>query len=139
MVEVFGYVATVICYVLGFLSTEAFVSFLLLATGLGLLLSITSLLLEEMVFHTYRNTRNLFVLIAAAVFENLGYRQLTAFWRFEGLLQWIFSIETKRDVVTRNATLQTEKQTDAATGKTLSPAPVNQDVTSKSYKEKITT
>jgi len=137
MVEVFGYVATVVCFALGLLSTEAFVSFLLLAVGLGLLLSITSLLLEEMVFHTYRSTRNLFILIAAAVFENLGYRQLTSVWRLEGLLQWLFSIETKRDVVTRKASVQTEKEIDAAMTETLPPAPINAGVTSKPSKEKI--
>lgn len=138
MIEVFGYAATVICYVLGLLSTEAFVSFLLLAVGLGLLLSITSLLLEEMVFHTYRSTRNLFVLIAAAVFENLGYRQLASVWRLEGLLQWMFNIKTKRDVVTRKASLPVEPQIEGATSNALPSVPAKAEISSQSTKDRTT-
>jgi hypothetical protein len=29
------------------------------------------------------------VLLVAAVIENLGYRQMTAYWRLVGLVQWI--------------------------------------------------
>ena len=138
VIEVCGYGVSVICYSLGLLSTEAFVSFLLLVLGLGFLFSVTSLLLEEMVFHTYRNTRNLFILFAAAVLENFGYRQITSIWRLEALILWVFKIELKWGVITRNASLQAEQQTDAVTSKTLPPAPVNLDVASRTTKEKVT-
>jgi len=44
----------------------------------------------------------------------------------------------KWGVITRNASLQAEQQTDAVTGKTLPPAPVNLDVASRTTKEKVT-
>ena len=45
--------------------------------GLGLLLSASSLLLEEMSFHVFPEVRQLLQLSVAMLIENLGYRQLT--------------------------------------------------------------
>jgi cellulose synthase/poly-beta-1,6-N-acetylglucosamine synthase-like glycosyltransferase len=60
--------------------------FLLVAYGYGLLVSLTALAVEEVSFHSYRRWRDLPVIVAAAVVENLGYRQLTAYWRWQGAL-----------------------------------------------------
>ncbi len=135
MVEVFGYVATIVCYALGLLSMEAFVSFLLLAVGLGLVLSLTSILLEEMIFHTYRTSKNLHIMIAAAVLENLGYRQLIAVWRLEGLIQWMFNLLTNNGVAVSKPAPKAEPQLDAATTKTLPPVPANAGVNTKPIKD----
>ena len=88
-IEVTGYVFMLVTYLLGLLSLQSFVIFLLFAIGLGMLLSVNALLLEELSFHTYPKTRHILVLFAAALAENLGYRQLNSFWRFEGLVRWL--------------------------------------------------
>jgi hypothetical protein len=39
---------------------------------------------EEVSFHRYNRWRDLGAVLAAAVLENIGYRQLTAYWRLQG-------------------------------------------------------
>ena len=45
-------------------------------------------LLEELTFQRYRRLRDRAVLIGWAMLENLGYRQLTVFWRLRGLWKY---------------------------------------------------
>ena len=52
----------------------------------GLLLSVTAMLLGELSFHLYIRPRQLVALFAAALIENVGYRQLSAWWRLKGLM-----------------------------------------------------
>ena len=89
LVELLGYVVMTVLIVLGLLSWQSFGAFLLLAFGTGLLLSASALLLEEVAFRTYPRPRHLAVLLAAMVVENLGYRQLTVWWRCVGLFKWL--------------------------------------------------
>ena len=89
VVELAGYFYVAAAFVLGFLSWTALVAFLVLALGVGALLSMTCLLLEEMAFRSFHRYRDLLVLLVLSIFENLGYRQLHAVWRFTGLLRWI--------------------------------------------------
>ena len=88
LVELLGYVVMTVLIVFGLLSWQSFGAFLLLAFGTGLLLSASALLLEEVAFRTYPRPRHLAVLLAAMVVENLGYRQLTVWWRCVGLFKW---------------------------------------------------
>ncbi|MFP5463131.1 MAG: glycosyltransferase, partial [Gammaproteobacteria bacterium] len=81
IVELGGYVFTVLAYAFGIISWEVFANFLFLAIGLGILLSVSGLLLEEMAFHLYPRMRQLAVLALVIVLENLGYRQLNSWWR----------------------------------------------------------
>jgi cellulose synthase/poly-beta-1,6-N-acetylglucosamine synthase-like glycosyltransferase len=86
VVEVFGYAIMLIAYALGLLSLQSVLVFAAVAIGLGVLLSASSLLLEELSFHVYPRTRHLLVLFLVAIVENFGYRQLTAFWRVHALI-----------------------------------------------------
>jgi cellulose synthase/poly-beta-1,6-N-acetylglucosamine synthase-like glycosyltransferase len=58
--------------------------FLLVAYGYAVLVSFIALAVEEVSFHRYHRWRDLAAVLAAALLENLGYRQLTAFWRLQG-------------------------------------------------------
>ena len=49
--------------------------------------TLVALLAEEVSFRRYRGLPDLFRAIYAAVEENLGYRQLNALWRLEGILE----------------------------------------------------
>jgi len=53
------------------------------------LLSMASLVLEELSFRRYGRLRDRVLLVAWALLENLGYRQLTVFWRISGIVQYI--------------------------------------------------
>ena len=88
LIEIAGYLLLATGFAAGIVSGAAFSAFLLLAVGLGVALSASALLLEELTFHIYKRPRELATLAAATVFENLGYRQLVAFWRLEGLARW---------------------------------------------------
>jgi hypothetical protein len=75
--------------VIGHVDLEIALAFLLVSIGFGTLLSASSLLLDETSYHTYPRPRQIVALVAAAIIENLGYRQLTAYWRLIGLVQWL--------------------------------------------------
>ena len=57
---------------------------LLVAYGYAVLVSLVGLTIEEISFRTYRRWSDLAAVLAAAVMENLGYRQLTPVWRLRG-------------------------------------------------------
>lgn len=59
--------------------------FLLLAYGYAMLVTVAALCVEEFSFHRYSRWRDLAVAVLAAVLENVGYRQMTAWWRVQGL------------------------------------------------------
>ena len=95
IVELGGYVFMVLAYAFGIISWEAFATFLFVAIGLGILLSVSGLLLEEMAFHLYPRMRQLAVLALVIVLENLGYRQLNSWWRLVGLVRWARQTESQ--------------------------------------------
>jgi cellulose synthase/poly-beta-1,6-N-acetylglucosamine synthase-like glycosyltransferase len=88
MLEVTGYAFMISGFLLGAIAPEAFLTFMLLAIGLGMTLSASALLLEEISFHIYKRPTDLLVLGAVAMIENFGYRQLVSLWRLQGLVQW---------------------------------------------------
>ena len=71
--------------------------------GFGTLLSVTSLLLDEISNHTYPRRSQIFVLLFAAVVENLGYRQINTCWRLIGMVQWLTGTKARWGVMTRTA------------------------------------
>lgn len=103
VVEVAGYAFMVICFVMGLISRDAFLIFGLLSIGLGILLSLTALLLEEMSFHLYGRPRHMAILFLAMIAENLGYRQLVSIWRAVGLMSYILQRKAKWGDMKRSA------------------------------------
>ncbi|MCX7962591.1 MAG: glycosyltransferase family 2 protein [Burkholderiales bacterium] len=106
LVEVCGYGLLVAGFAVGLISVEAFAGFMILAVGLGVALSASALLLEEMSFHVYKRPRELAVLAIFAVLENLGYRQLLTLWRLEGLAHWAFGVRVRWGEMRRTASWQ---------------------------------
>ncbi len=105
-VEVTGYVFFAAGLAVGAVSVEFAAAFLLVAIGLGILLSVLALVLEEMSFHTYPRIRDMLLLLVASVAENFGYRQLTALWRLVGLWKWMMRREARWGDMTRTASWQ---------------------------------
>ncbi len=89
LVEVAGYILMSVFFWLGYIALPVFLVFLFCALGLGLLVSISSLMLESLSFNLYEKRRHTILLIIASVFENIGYRQINSVWRLIGLIQWI--------------------------------------------------
>ncbi len=90
LVEVSGYVFFIIAFLLGWISMEAYLAFMFVAVGLGVLLSTSALLLEELSFHIYPRARHMAALFCTAILENFGYRQLNSVFRLVGLVRWTF-------------------------------------------------
>ena len=88
IIEVAGYAFIITCGIMGWLAWPEALIFLGLAIGLGILLSTSAIMLEELSFHMYPRFRQLAVLYLVAILENFGFRQLTAIWRLQGLIRW---------------------------------------------------
>jgi cellulose synthase/poly-beta-1,6-N-acetylglucosamine synthase-like glycosyltransferase len=89
VVEVLGYVLIPVLYLLGVLNTEYFLAFLALTFAYGIFISIATLILEELELRRFERARDLVILGLVAVIENVGYRQLSNFWRLRGLWQFL--------------------------------------------------
>lgn len=108
IVEVTGYIFMIVCALMGWLSWPEALLFLGLAIGLGVMLSTSAIMLEELSFHMYPKFSQLCVLYAVAIIENFGFRQLTAIWRFQGLVRWLRGGKHKWETITRSASLLDE-------------------------------
>jgi cellulose synthase/poly-beta-1,6-N-acetylglucosamine synthase-like glycosyltransferase len=64
-----------------------FLLFLLLAVAYGTLLSMGSVVLEEITLRRYPRLRDVMTLMAFSVVENIGYRQIVTFFKAFGVLQ----------------------------------------------------
>ena len=89
VVEVAGYLFMATAGFAGWIDWQTSALFFCLAVGLGVMLSTSALVLEEMSFHVYPRLRDLLRLFVVAILENLGYRQLTLAWRLQGLYGWL--------------------------------------------------
>jgi cellulose synthase/poly-beta-1,6-N-acetylglucosamine synthase-like glycosyltransferase len=81
VIEIVGPVFTIVFWATGRLSTLFLVAFLVVSVLLGILLSIAALALEEFSFRRHPRASEVARLVAYAVVENLGYRQLNDLWR----------------------------------------------------------
>lgn len=106
LVEVAGYILMCLFFWLGYISLPVFLVFLFAALGLGVLVSISSLMLESLSFNLYEKRRHMIWLIIASVLENFGYRQINSVWRLIGLIQWIFRRKGKWGEMRRTVNLK---------------------------------
>jgi len=97
-VEFLGYLFVIGSAVLGILSTDFLVLYLILSILIGVFLSAGSVLLEELTDRGYPKWGELWTLLLFAVLENFGYRQLNVIWRVRGLIQLV-TARHKWDVV----------------------------------------
>jgi hypothetical protein len=81
LVELTGYILTLVGLSFGFFSYEIGFLFLLASISFGVLLSVTAVVLEELTLRRYPKVHDLMVLVAAGILESLGFRQLLTIWR----------------------------------------------------------
>jgi cellulose synthase/poly-beta-1,6-N-acetylglucosamine synthase-like glycosyltransferase len=89
VLEVVGYSTIILAAVLGCLSHEFFVEFLLFGYAFATLISVGSVLLEEMNYRRYTRWRDVAFLLTYCLFEHLPYRQLTMLWRLRGMWEYL--------------------------------------------------
>jgi cellulose synthase/poly-beta-1,6-N-acetylglucosamine synthase-like glycosyltransferase len=88
-IEALGLFVVVLGIILGELSPLFAILFFSLACGIGILLSMLALMLEELSFRRYGRARDRVLLVVWAILENLGYRQLTVVWRLRGIASYL--------------------------------------------------
>jgi cellulose synthase/poly-beta-1,6-N-acetylglucosamine synthase-like glycosyltransferase len=93
--ELLGLVLVTVGLALGVVSPAYVLLFLAVAYGYAILVTLAAMAVEELTFHKYPRWRDLGSLVVASVAENLGYRQMTAWWRLRG---WWDSLRRRRPV-----------------------------------------
>ncbi len=104
LIEVTGYLFIIIGFIFNVVTLDVFLLFFSLSVGLGMMVSVVSLLLEELSFHIYTNPKQILRLYLVAIFENFGYRQLNTLWRLEGLIKTLFKIKIDWGIINRVST-----------------------------------
>jgi cellulose synthase/poly-beta-1,6-N-acetylglucosamine synthase-like glycosyltransferase len=113
LIEVAGYAIMIIGFAFGLIEWSGFLAFMAVALGLGIVLTMTSLLLEVIVYDTYPRLRQILALMLAAVAENFGYRQLTAIWRVQGIWRWLCGSDASWGRMERSAAWHSQPQAKA--------------------------
>ncbi|MEA2706182.1 MAG: hypothetical protein QOH22_970 [Gemmatimonadaceae bacterium] len=91
--EAVGLITLAVGLTLGIIDWRFTALFWLTAYGLATALTAFTLILEDISFHRYNTFRDRGLLFWWALMENLGYRQITVYWRLRGL--WKFLIGRK--------------------------------------------
>lgn len=89
VVELVGLTAVAAGFALGLVNFWFAVTVAIAAVGIGLLLSVAAIAVEEFSYHRYRRWRDLGAVLAASLVEYLGYRQLQGWWRLQGLAAFL--------------------------------------------------
>jgi cellulose synthase/poly-beta-1,6-N-acetylglucosamine synthase-like glycosyltransferase len=89
VIELVGYSTILTAALTGVLSKAFFLQFLLFGYAFATLISIGSVLLEEMTVRRYGDWDEVARLLVYCLFEHFPYRQLTMYWRLKGLWQYL--------------------------------------------------
>lgn len=89
LVEVIGLLGLLAGLIIGSINVPFAIVFFLVAYGLGILLSLATVLMEEFSYRAYSRRGDRGRLLLWAALENLGYRQLTVLWRIRGLIGFL--------------------------------------------------
>jgi cellulose synthase/poly-beta-1,6-N-acetylglucosamine synthase-like glycosyltransferase len=89
VVELLGYIAVPLSLLFGFLDIEFAITFFLAAVGLGAVLSVAAIFLEELRFNRYPRWSDVLKLTLYGILENFGYRQLNTVWRAWAIVSFL--------------------------------------------------
>lgn len=88
-VEFIGYFMVPLALLFGMVPATLYILFVLLSLIYGGFLSVGAVLLEELTYRRYPGFRDLMVLLLFAFLENLGYRQMVLYYRFQGVVRFL--------------------------------------------------
>lgn len=89
IVEVAGIGTIVLAACLGVLSREFFLQFMIFGYAFATVISIGSVLQEEITYKRYNDWKDVVRLVSYCFLEHFPYRQLHMFWRVQGLWQYL--------------------------------------------------
>ncbi|MEK7389320.1 MAG: glycosyltransferase [Elusimicrobiota bacterium] len=89
VIELIGYAFFFIMWLRGSLNGDFAVAFLCVALLCGWALSLSGIILGEMTPKRYPKFRDLLIMVAFALTENLGYRQMTSLMRLVGITDYL--------------------------------------------------
>jgi len=88
-VEFIGYFMVPIAIMFGMVPPTLYVLFVIVGLMYGGFLSVGAVLLEELTYRRYPGFRDLMTLLLYAFLENVGYRQMVLYYRFQGVVQFV--------------------------------------------------
>lgn len=89
LIEIVGLVTIALAASLGVLSREFFLQFLLFGYAFATVISIGSVLQEELTYKRYNDWQDIVRLISYCFLEHFPYRQMHMIWRLQGLWQYM--------------------------------------------------
>jgi cellulose synthase/poly-beta-1,6-N-acetylglucosamine synthase-like glycosyltransferase len=89
IVEVLGIITIILAASLGVLSREFFLQFMIFGYAFATVISIGSVLQEEITYKRYNDWKDVVRLVSYCFFEHFPYRQLHMIWRLQGLWQYL--------------------------------------------------
>ena len=90
IVNIFSYVYIAFLFFMpGYLNLPFVVLFAAISIIYGMIVSLVSVFAEEIAFKTYTSTKDVLVLVLYSFIENLGYRQIHAWWQVTGLIDFL--------------------------------------------------
>jgi cellulose synthase/poly-beta-1,6-N-acetylglucosamine synthase-like glycosyltransferase len=89
VVEIVGITTIILAACLGVLSHGFFVQFLLFGFAFATVISIGSVLQEEITYKRYNDWKDVARLVSYCFFEHFPYRQMHMIWRLQGLWQYL--------------------------------------------------
>jgi cellulose synthase/poly-beta-1,6-N-acetylglucosamine synthase-like glycosyltransferase len=88
VMEVLGITTIILAASLGVLSREFFLQFMIFGYAFATVISIGSVLQEEITYKRYNDWKDVVRLVSYCFFEHFPYRQLHMIWRLQGLWQY---------------------------------------------------
>jgi len=89
VIEVGGILTIILAACAGMLSHEFFLQFLLFGYAFATVISIGSVLLEELTYKRYNDWQDVIRLVSYCFLEHFPYRQLQMLWRLQGMWQYL--------------------------------------------------
>ncbi len=89
VIELVGYSTILLAALLGVLSRQFFLEFLLFGYAFATMISIGSVLQEEVTYRRYNDRRDVARLVCYCFLEHFPYRQMQMVWRLQGLWQYL--------------------------------------------------
>ncbi len=98
-VEFLGYFMIPLALLFGMVPPTLWILLVCLALAYGGFLSVGAVLLEELTYRRYPSFRDLMTLLLFAFVENVGYRQLVLYYRFQGFIRFLGGFRAWEKVV----------------------------------------
>ncbi|MDO9485289.1 MAG: glycosyltransferase [Actinomycetota bacterium] len=100
-IELFGFATVLLGLAMGQLNPPFAIFFLLVAVGYGIMVSLASVVVDDVTRAVYRGRKNLVILVISAFAENIGFRQMHAWWRMRGVISAVMKSDSAWGTMTR--------------------------------------